>query len=137
MPTEADMELLRRIYGEWAQGRFWDVSYYDPEIEFVLGADLPDPGTYTGLTGLEAGFRNWLESWRTLRFELEELYPAGESILAAFHMTGVGKASGAETDVHGAHVWTMRDGRAVRIEVYMNRPEAFEAAGLQDPNPPA
>lgn len=133
MPTEADMELLRRIYGEWAEGRFWDASYYDPEIEFVLGAGFPDPDTYTGLERMEVGFKNWLDSWRDLRFELEELLPADERILATFHMTAVGKASGLEADTHGAHLWTMRDGRARRIEVYMTRPEAFAAAGLDEP----
>ena len=131
------MELLRRIYGEWAEGHFWNVSYYDPEIEFVLGDGFPDPGTYRGLEGLGTGFRNWLESWRDMRFVLEELYPTGERIVATFHLTGVGKVSGVEAEIHGGHIWTIRDGRALRLEVYPSRPEAFEAAGLEGPDPPA
>ena len=131
------MELLRQIYGQWSEGRFWDTSYYDPEIEFVISDGFPNTGTYRGLEGLDAGFRGWLESWRDMRFDLEGLHPAGERILATFHLTGVGRVSGIEAELHGGHIWTFRGGRALRLEVYPSRPEAFEAAGLKDPDLPA
>ncbi len=76
MSQQDDMERLRRVYDEWARGEFWSADIYDPEIVFVLGDSLPEPGIYEGLEGMERGFRGWLESWRDLRFELNELIPA-------------------------------------------------------------
>jgi hypothetical protein len=43
--------------------------------------------------------------------------------------TGRGKGSGLDVDTEGAHLWTMRDGRAVRLEVFSSRERALEAAG--------
>ena len=123
------METVRGVYYEWARGEFWGVDICDPEIVFVLGDSLPEP---EGLDGLERGFRGWLESWRDLRFELDELIPASEAIVATFHQTGIGRASGVHTELDGGHVWRMRDGKAVRLEVHTNRADALEAAGLSE-----
>jgi ketosteroid isomerase-like protein len=44
--------------------------------------------------------------------------------------TGVGRGSGLPLDVEGAHVWTFRDGEAVRLEIFADRARALESAGL-------
>jgi len=128
-----DLELLGRVYEEWARGEFWNTAVYDPEIVFVFGETTPEPGEFTGLEGLGRGFRGWLESWQDLRFELEELIPAGDRILATMRASATGRASGVDTELRGGHVWTMHDGRAMRLEVHLTREAAFEAAGLPAP----
>ena len=37
---------------------------------------------------------------------------------------------GATSDTRGAHVWTLRDGRVVRLEVFADRARALESVGL-------
>jgi ketosteroid isomerase-like protein len=130
MSQEDDMERLRGVYDEWARGEFWNPEIYAPDIVFVLGDSLPEPGTFRGLDGLERGFREWLASWRDLRFELQEMTPAGDAIVAMYHQIGTGRASGARAELDGGHVWYLRDGKAVRLEVHSNREAALEAAGL-------
>jgi ketosteroid isomerase-like protein len=132
MPQENDLGTLERVYNDWARGEFWDVSVYAPEIEFVIGPSLPEPGTHHGLDGMVKGFReSWLDSWRDLRFEAEEFIVGTEGrILVLFRQTALGKSSGVATEQHGSHVWTMRDGKAIRLEVHVNRHDALEAAGL-------
>ena len=44
---------------------------------------------------------------------------------------GRGKKSGVEAETEFAHVWTMRDGKAVRIAAYFDRAEALKAAGIE------
>ena len=44
---------------------------------------------------------------------------------------GRGKGSGVDVDTPGAHLWTVKDGRAVRMVVFSDRERALEAAGLQ------
>ena len=41
-----------------------------------------------------------------------------------------GKRSGAPVERRDGRVWTIRDGKPVRLEYYGSRAEAFEAAGL-------
>jgi len=40
---------------------------------------------------------------------------------------GRGKGSGLEIEATGAHLWTFRDGLAVRFDVYRDREEAGAA----------
>jgi ketosteroid isomerase-like protein len=35
-------------------------------------------------------------------------------------------------DTHGAHLWTFREGKAIRLEVFSSRERALEAAGLRE-----
>ena len=43
---------------------------------------------------------------------------------------GRGKGSGAIVDEEGAHLWKMRDGKAVQLVVFADRAKALAAAGL-------
>lgn len=45
-------------------------------------------------------------------------------------MAGRGRASGIETDVEEFHVWTLRNGRVVRMQMFLDRDEALAAAGI-------
>jgi ketosteroid isomerase-like protein len=134
MSQENDLKPLRGIYEHWARGEFWDVSPYDPEIEYVLGHDLPETGTYHGYEGMDRGFRSgWLDSWTDLRIDAEEFRAASEGrIVVLVHQTGTGKTSGVKAETHGAHVWTLRDRKVVRLEIHTRRKDALEAAGLSE-----
>jgi ketosteroid isomerase-like protein len=45
---------------------------------------------------------------------------------------GRGKGSGVPVDNEGAHVWALRDGKVVRLEIFADRADALAAAGLAD-----
>ena len=38
----------------------------------------------------------------------------------------------AEVDTRGAHVWKLRGGKVVRLEVFADRARALESVGIQD-----
>jgi ketosteroid isomerase-like protein len=43
-----------------------------------------------------------------------------------------GKHGGPEVEMRLAQVWTFRDGLGARMEMYADRKEALEAAGLRE-----
>jgi ketosteroid isomerase-like protein len=45
-------------------------------------------------------------------------------------MSGTGKQSSAAVTISTGHVVTLRDGRIVRFEIFLDRAEAWRAAGL-------
>ena len=55
---------------------------------------------------------------------------AGESVVVLTRYLGRGKASGVEVDAPGAHLWRMRNGKAVRLEIFSSRERVLDAAGL-------
>jgi ketosteroid isomerase-like protein len=74
----------------------------------------------------------WLSQWEDWRVEAEEYIPAGEFVVVLCRYTGRGKESGAAVDTTGAHLWTMRAGKPIRLEVFSSRTKALETAGLSE-----
>ena len=69
--------------------------------------------------------------WDEFSFELLDLEPgAREALIARVRGHGKGKASthGFELTIH--HVWRFRDGRVARMDAFLDRRDAMDAAGL-------
>ena len=49
-------------------------------------------------------------------------------VVVAVRLSGRGRESGVELEMHVAHLWTVRDGKVVRGDVYRTADEALEAA---------
>jgi len=124
------VEVLRAVYERWGHGDLWTPEVFDPEVEVVWGADIPDVGTFHGLEGLEKGTREFLTAWDEVGMHAHEFIEAGDAVLVFATARARGRGSGVETETEFAHVWTMRDGKAIRIAAYFDRAEALKAAGL-------
>jgi ketosteroid isomerase-like protein len=61
-----------------------------------------------------------------------EAVEAGDSVVARVHQWGRGKGSGATVDDSHWQVWTVRDGKVVRVIIRADREAALEAAGLRE-----
>ena len=49
-------------------------------------------------------------------------------VVASMRQRGRGKASGAEVEHRFTHVWTLRDGRAIRMQSFADRDDAIRYA---------
>lgn len=126
-----NLEAVRTIYAHWSEGDFEaDAVRLDPLVLFVMGEGLPDTGTYLGVERLAEYMRDFLEPWARLTIDAEELAAAGDSVFAAVVQRGVGEGSGAATELRYFHVWSLRAGRAIRLETFRERADALAAAGL-------
>jgi ketosteroid isomerase-like protein len=134
--SDENVKVVRRIYDAWLAGDYETVlAQYDPEIRLN-----PDPEAswvgidedYFGHEGVRRYLRAVYEAFEDYRPEIEQLIDVDEDrvlTLAVEH--GRGRGSGAE--VHAAktaHLWTLRDGKAVRIDLFLDRKRALEATGL-------
>ena len=107
-------------------------DYLDEGFELAPPSVYPEgEQVYRGREGLERWIASTSEVWDEWRFEPERLVEADDQIVALVRLMARGSASGVRLDRESAHVWTVRDGRVTRCEVYLDRSEALEAAGLQ------
>jgi uncharacterized protein len=130
--ASAHVEALREIYEDWARGE-WGQAYalYSDEFEWGWSPEFPDiAGVYRDMETPNSRLRAWLSPWERWLCEAEEFVESGDTVVVLARYRGRGKGSGVEVDVPGAHVWRMRDGRAVRLEVFADRPAAMASAGL-------
>jgi uncharacterized protein len=122
----ADVDALRRGYEALNSGDLSEVhALLHPEIEWHEGGNAPEAGIHHGRDTFERFLRTWLESFDTFRIEPEEIVEDDDRLIAMVRQSGTGRASGIEVEARIAHVWTVKDGLAVRWQSYSNREEAL------------
>ena len=62
--------------------------------------------------------------------EIEEFLDEGEKVVVIGVLRGHGQSSGIAVERRQGYVWTIRDGRAVRMAWFNDADEALEAAGV-------
>ena len=132
--TEA-LDLVQKAYEDFRRdGLEALVRYADPEVEFHEDARFPEAGVYRGLDAFREYTERFQESFAEFDFEAEELIDAGGGRVVALTLTGgVGKDSGADVRARSAWIFTVRDGKIVRMDAYLDRAEGLKAAGLAPP----
>jgi ketosteroid isomerase-like protein len=71
------------------------------------------------------------ETWEEVTIKADRIIDMGERALVLAHFQAKGR-EGIEVQRPIAHLWTMRNGQAVRMDAYADQQEALEAAGLRD-----
>ena len=103
----------------------------DPELEFhgTVGG-LQEGDVAHGLAQVEQTFEAQdLEAWEERRLDVEEYIDAGDNVVVLLHEYRRGRDSGIELEAETAIVVAVRDGRVVRMQGYLDRNAALEAAG--------
>jgi ketosteroid isomerase-like protein len=62
----------------------------------------------------------------------EEFIDAGDRMVVPLQLGGKARHTGIEVEFSVVHVVTLRDEKAVRIDVYAEMSEALEAVGLRE-----
>ena len=95
---------------------------------------MPDiAGVYHGLEGVGDFWRRWLAAWETIEVPDPDITEAGDKALVWVDgQVNRGRSSGIEVrQPPFGFVWTFRQGRAVRMELYADKAEALSAVGLR------
>jgi ketosteroid isomerase-like protein len=126
-PGNAD--LIRPIYEEWGRGN-WQPRFevYHPHMEWGWSDEFPGlAGVYDDRRDPNPRLHSWLSEWEHWRVEADDYLELDDHVvvLASYH--GRGKGSGVEIHQQGAHVFELRDGKVVRLEIFADREKAIES----------
>jgi ketosteroid isomerase-like protein len=132
--SRENVELVQELFDVYNERSFEEnVELIDPEIVWDLSRlELPDGASFTGRSGLRSFVEAWEEGFESDHVAAREIVDGGDRVVVLVHHRGRGKISGIEIDQTYAMVWTLRDGRAVRMDMYPTQDEALEAAGLPE-----
>jgi uncharacterized protein len=131
--SRENVELVRRCFDLFGRGEMETLlRCVDPDIETVEPPEIPGSTSYRGHSGLALAYRHWASQWDDFRVEVEELIDAGSDVVAVTRHHGTGRASGARVGGLVAYVFTVRDGKLARMQIFNTRAEALEAAGLPE-----
>ena len=73
-----------------------------------------------------------LEAWEERRLEPQRFLHIDDLVVVFMHEYRRGRGSGIEVETDTAVVFTVREGRVILIQPYMDQAEALEAAGLSE-----
>ena len=131
--SQENVEIVREAFQAFLEEDVErSAQLVSPEFEFHgTGGGLQEDLTARGQSQIDQTFEAQdLEAWEEHRLEAEEFLDAGNDVVVFLHEYRCGRGSGVELETETAVVVAVSEGRVVRIQGYMDRSAALEAAGL-------
>jgi ketosteroid isomerase-like protein len=132
--SQENVEVVRRLVRAFNDGEVDAIlAELDPTVDWeeqpIAGVDP----VYHGHDGV----RRWAEAvrgpeLRSLRVHVEALASAGDAVVASVTTRGEGRTSGVEVQMSFHLVFTFREGKVVRRQVFHRRDAALDAVGLSE-----
>ncbi len=125
----SNADLIRPIYEEWGRGN-WRPAFdvYHPHMEWGWSDEFPGlAGVYEDHRDPNPRLRSWLSSWEHWRVEAEDYLEIGDRVVVLARYHGRPRGTQAEVRQQGAHVFELRGGRVVRLEIFADRERAIES----------
>ncbi|HEY7399209.1 MAG TPA: nuclear transport factor 2 family protein [Gaiellaceae bacterium] len=118
-----NLELVRRSYEAFARDDLDGVlADMDEQIEWHQAQGLPHGGFYRGIDEVRRNIFEPLDAewWDEFTAQPDEFLDAGAEVVVLGRYRGVAKQTGRTLDVPFVHVWTVRDGKAVRFRQFLD-----------------
>jgi ketosteroid isomerase-like protein len=133
MPHE-NVEIVWRANAAFNSGDMERVlALLHPEFETAIGPELsPEPDSYRGHDGIRRYFDSFRDAMDQIRFDPTGFREAGASVVVAMRLSAKGRSSGIPVEQHLGQVWTIHEGKAIRVRSYNSYGEALEAVGLEE-----
>jgi ketosteroid isomerase-like protein len=122
--------ILEAVYRHWSAGDWTPrFEFYADDMEWGWSDEFPGiAGVYRDTATPNPRLQTWLCEWETWTCEAEEYVVRGDVVVALTRYHGRGRGSGIEISTEGAHVWKLRDGKVVRLEIFADRERALGVA---------
>jgi ketosteroid isomerase-like protein len=118
--SDANVEVVRRFLSDEVDEA---LAYADPGIVWNPIEELPAQGHDAVRTSLA----HWKAEWDDYRVMPEEFVDMGDRVVVTVRLRGRGRGSGVEVDALFYDVYTLRDGKIVRMDQFTERSEALSA----------
>jgi uncharacterized protein len=131
IPTPDDnAELVRAGYAAFNRGDIDAVlELFDADVQLSILDDSPIAGTFHGHQGFRKLIAENSDMFAAYRNLPEEVVEASEdAIVVVVRSEARGRTSGAEVSGRVVHLWTLRDRKIVRLQVFSSRDAALSAA---------
>jgi ketosteroid isomerase-like protein len=128
--SHENVEIVRTVNDAVRRGD-WDAvaAKLDPDILIRADQRWPEQRIY-GREAVLAWYRGLQESGG-LDVRIEEIVDLGDRLLVHIRWHTHGTVSGIEGDLRPSEIVTIRDGRYVFVEYFLDRAEALKAVGLE------
>jgi ketosteroid isomerase-like protein len=125
----SNTEIIQQLYAAFEAGDAAGVlDLCDAECTVTQDDALPWGGRYQGLDGV-ATFALALGGTIQSKVEVDALFEAGDRVVQYGRTRGTVLATGVAFDVPEVHIWTLRDGKIVAAEFFLESTALLVALG--------
>jgi ketosteroid isomerase-like protein len=103
-----------------------------PEFVLKTADRVPGAGTYRGAEAATRFFTDLVEPFEEVTYEPQQFFERGDQIVVFLIVRFKPYGSTAEVENLVGALWTIRDGKPARCEMFPQREKALEAAGMSD-----
>jgi ketosteroid isomerase-like protein len=133
--SQENLDVVRRWWQGFNEDGMPPLSLCDDKIELDNGRDFPVGGLFRGHEGVRRWRDQMFEIVEDARVEPEKIVDVhgdGKIVLMLLRATGKASYTQLEMEVEWAAIWTIRDGKVLRCQGYLNRADALRAAGVSE-----
>ena len=123
--SEENVEIVRRFLVVDLD-ELW--AYVDPGIVW----NPVEESSARGPEAVRSSTERWKSEWDDYELTPEEFIDMGDRVVATIRFRARGRGSGAEVDARLYDVFTLRDGKIIRMDQFTEQSEALAAAGLRE-----
>ena len=146
MVSRKNLELIERVHfalpsdiakacrddEEWRAWIQEIAAFFHPDWQTVRQSALGSDAAYVGFDGFRTLWLSWLARWRSYRIVFEKAVDCGDQVISLSQDHARPWDSTGEVALPApAGLWTFRDGKIARFDIYEDRAEALKAGGLQ------
>ena len=133
--SQENVEIVRRAY-EALSREGLDAAFENvhPDAQYDLSAAIgPYAGIYYGREVILGFLKDYFGTWEYIDVQPEDFIEAEEDrVVVPTRARARGKESGVAIEARPTAIWTVLDGKIVRIAVFNDKAEALVAAGLSE-----
>jgi ketosteroid isomerase-like protein len=123
-----NVELVRRAYEAFNRRDMIALSaLLHPEMELLTTVEA-----HQGAEGVLEWVRQTDAVIEGFAITVEEVVDLGDQVIAGVHERGRGKDSGIEIEQRFTHVWSVQEGRLLKLQAFTERAAALESVGLRE-----
>jgi ketosteroid isomerase-like protein len=139
--SQENLELARTGYaamnrayatGDWQTFTRHLEATCHPEVVLKPSGILPESAEMHGREGILQFAIAQTEAFEEMWIEPQEFIDAGDRVAVPVRLGGRARHTGLDIEFSVVHVWTIRDGKSERLDMFRTKAEALEAVGLSD-----
>ena len=129
MTSSSPIDVVRALY-EAINARDYNAGFalLDEDFEWLEPRETLLGGNHRGFDEVRQAIERQLEVWDEFTIEPEEFHEVGNRVAVPIRQRARGGSSGVELEIRIGHLWTVDDGKVVRLEVFPAREDARSGA---------
>jgi uncharacterized protein len=132
--SQQNIGLIEKVYDHFNNRRYDDiVPHFAGDMTWVSADNSPlaDESPYRGPAAIRARVFGRIEAgFEKLTVRVDEIFGAGDRVVVLGYYIGRMRGQTGDAETQLAHIWTVRDGKAVKFRQYVDTykiAESFKA----------